>query len=76
MRVDLGPVGIRHQPLSLQAAGNMLALELRRELAQIHPDQIGRQAIDRRLKCIMPVPAAADFRLVIAGEQAVAPPSR
>jgi hypothetical protein len=50
----------------------MLAFELRRELSEIHPDQIARQPIDGRLECVMPQPAAAYFRFVIAGEQALA----
>jgi len=50
----------------------MLALELGRELTEIHADQIARQTIDRRLERIVAQPAAVDFRFVITGEQALA----
>jgi hypothetical protein len=72
MGVYLGPVGIGYETLPIQSPGNMFAFELRRELSEIHADQIVRQAIDRRLERIVAQPAAANFRFVIAGEQALA----
>ena len=66
-----GAVGIGHQRVPRHLAGNMLALQLGIEQAQIGAHQIGRQAIDRRLEGAVSGAAAADLRLVIAGEQAV-----
>lgn len=47
----------------------MLARKPGNKAAQIDADQIGWQAIDGRLKGAVLLPAAGNFRLIIAGEQ-------